>query len=133
MARKKKYTIAQTKVKKQELLDMMNSNLGILTPALKSLGIPTGVYYRWLEEDDKFRKDVDEIQTVTLDFVESKLLQNIKQGDKVSIIFYLKCKGKNRGYIEKQYIDSEVTHKGDIYFKFGNTELNQGKEDKRLN
>lgn len=109
MGRRRKYTIKETKTKKAELLDMMNNNLGILTPALKSLGIPTGVYYKWLDEDEKFRSEVNEIQTVTLDFVESKLLKLIKEGDKTAIIFYLKCKGKDRGYIEKQYIEQNTT------------------------
>lgn len=45
-----------------------------------------------------------EIETLT-DFAESKLYELIQAGDKTSIIFYLKCKGKSRGYIER----SELT------------------------
>ncbi|MEF2920033.1 MAG: hypothetical protein U0O22_06120, partial [Acutalibacteraceae bacterium] len=48
---------------------------------------------------------VDEINEATLDFVESKLLENIKKGEVTSIIFYLKTKGRNRGYQEKTEID----------------------------
>ena len=38
----------------------------------------------------------------TLDLAEAKLLSNINQGKEPSIFFYLKCKGKLRGYREKE-------------------------------
>jgi hypothetical protein len=42
-----------------------------------------------------------------LDLAESKLIENINKNDDTAIIFYLKTKGKNRGYIERQEIDIE--------------------------
>ena len=47
------------------------------------------------------RKEATEI---LLDVSENKLLQLINQGDRSAIIFFLKCKGKERGYIERQEI-----------------------------
>ena len=47
---------------------------------------------------------MDDIADITLDFVESQLHQQIKDKDTAATIFYLKTKGKKRGYIEKQEI-----------------------------
>ena len=52
------------------------------------------------------RKEATEI---LLDVSENKLLQLINQGDRSAIIFFLKCKGKERGYVERQEISAEVS------------------------
>ena len=36
--------------------------------------------------------------------MESKLFENIKDGKTAEMIFYLKSKGKKRGYVERQEI-----------------------------
>jgi len=50
-----------------------------------------------------------EIQCVEdhLDIAESKLFQHIEDGNIPSLLFYLKCKGKGRGYIEREQGISE--------------------------
>lgn len=45
-----------------------------------------------------------------LDLAESKLIENISDNDNTAIIFYLKTKGKKRGYVERQ----EVEHGGTV-------------------
>jgi hypothetical protein len=69
-----------------------------------------------MDKDPKFKKMVEDIQEQAIDYVESQLFKNIREGNITGQIFYLKTKGKHRGYIEKQQIENE--HTGSIQFDF---------------
>ena len=101
-----------TEHNKKKILEALQKTLGIVTSACKICGIGRTQFYTWYKEDEQFKKDVDSVEGMALDFAESKLLENIKSKKETSIIFYLKTKGKKRGYIEKQEIDH--THEGNI-------------------
>lgn len=109
--RPKRMSIKVEKKKKEDFLEILQQNLGVITPSLKLAGITRWYYDQWLREDPNFKENVEGIREKTLDFVESKLFQLIEEKDKTAIIFYLKCKGKDRGYIEKQYVEQETTFK----------------------
>jgi hypothetical protein len=47
---------------------------------------------------------VEELSEVAIDFAESHLHKLIKDGNPAATIFFLKTKGKGRGYIERQEI-----------------------------
>ena len=67
-------------------------------------------FYNYYNEDKEFKALVDDISNMSLDFAESKLLEQIKDGSTAATIFYLKTKGKKRGYVERQ----EITGAGGI-------------------
>ena len=90
---------------KQELLNALEASLGVVTMACKKVGVTRALYYKHYNNDSKFAAKCDEIQEVALDFAESQLHKQIKDGNTAATIFYLKTKGKRRGYIEKQQIE----------------------------
>ena len=79
---------------KKNLISALESNLGIVTAACKQAGVHRSTYYDWYNSVSEFKKAVDDVSDQTLDFVESKLHEKIKDGDTTSIIFYCKTKGK---------------------------------------
>ena len=94
----------KTEHHKKALIEALEKSLGVVTTACKSLGVGRTTFYGWLKEDEEFAEKVNDIQNIALDFVESKLFENIRDGKTSEMIFYLKTKGKKRGYIERQEI-----------------------------
>lgn len=89
-----RYTKAQVAAALQE------SN-GFQTEAARILGCSHTSVRRYLEKYPSLREVLEEQQEKLLDFAESKLIQAIKSGEIAAIIFYLKTKGRARGYVEK--------------------------------
>lgn len=86
--------------RKEKLLEALERNLGLVTPSCREVDINRDTFYRWCKEDEDFKKRVDEINDIQGDFVENELFKKIKQGSERSILFYMKYKGKNRGYTD---------------------------------
>jgi len=91
-------------IKKESMLKALEKNLGVVTLSCRKANIPRSTFYKWVNEDKEFAEQVKEIENVALDFAESELLKQIQNGIPTSTIFYLKTKGKKRGYIERQEI-----------------------------
>ena len=89
-------------LKKGQLLEALEKSLGIVSTACQSVGVSRTTYYKYYNEDKDFKTLVDDISDIALDFAESQLFELIKEKNVTAIIFYLKTKGKKRGYIEKQ-------------------------------
>lgn len=96
---------------KEAILLALEKSLGIVTTACKAVGIHRSTFYDYYNSDKEFKQKVDDLQEVALDFAESKLLSKVDKGDTTAIIFYLKTKGKARGYVEKQMIEADVTNR----------------------
>ena len=91
-------------IKKESLLKSLEQSLGVVTVACKKADIPRSTYYKWLKEDEAFAIEVRDIENVALDFAESQLHKQISENSTAATIFYLKTKGKKRGYVERQEI-----------------------------
>jgi hypothetical protein len=128
--------LVQMEHNKKAFLKALEACLGNITKACKSTGIARTNIYRWKIEDEEFGKAINEIEEVSIDFVEDKLFQRIEgvftengEGEvyktppsDTAIIFFLKTKGKRRGYIEKTEIAIEQKETPSINFNLTVTE-----------
>jgi len=90
------------------MIEALVKALGVVTIACKEIGIARKTHYEWYNEDTEYRKAVDDVSDVALDFAESMLHKQIENKDTAATIFYLKCRGKKRGYIERSEMDVNI-------------------------
>jgi hypothetical protein len=98
----------RTDMLKKQTIDAMEKSLGIVTIACRNVGIHRSTFYDWMNNDPEFKKSVDDVSEITLDFAESELHKQIRDGSTAATIFYLKTKGKKRGFIERSEIDMKT-------------------------
>jgi len=97
----------RTEITKDVLLQNLEQNMGNVTLACHFGKCSRSTFYRYYKTDDEFKKAVDDIGEIALDIAESEMWKLIKDGNVPTILFYLKCKGKNRGYVERQEITGQ--------------------------
>jgi len=98
----------KTEQHKKAMLDALEQSLGVVTTACRNVGVGRTTHYLWMDSDPEYRKAVKDLENVALDYAESKLHQQITKENPTAIIFYLKTKGRKRGYVERQ----EIAHEG---------------------
>lgn len=91
--------------KKAAMVQALTKALGVVKMACESVGISRNTHYRWLKEDPAYEEACKNLPEVVLDFAEHHLHKLISEGNPAATIFFLKTKGKHRGYIERQEIE----------------------------
>jgi hypothetical protein len=95
--------------KKAAMLAALKASLGVVSTACESAGISRQTHYNWIASDEEYKQEVDALNERTVDYAESHLFKLIKNGNPAATIFYLKTKGRNRGYVERQEVDVNTT------------------------
>lgn len=110
---------------KRAFIETLERNVGIVTLTCKKIHIKFDyknkrpiettrisrtTFYKWMKKDKKFRRKVKDIQNeIAVDFVESKMFENIKNNDSKMIEFFLSTRGKHRGYTKRVETDGVQT------------------------
>jgi len=96
--------MTKSDINKKAMIAALEKSLGIVTSACKIVGISRNTFYNYCKDDKIFKAKVDDIENIALDFAESKLHNMIASENTAAVIFYLKTKGKKRGYIERNEV-----------------------------
>ena len=79
-----------------------------ITATCTALGIARKTFYEWREKKKKLAEGLEAAEEAIIDFAESKLVQHINNDDVQALIFFLRTKGKKRGYVEKTESDVNI-------------------------
>lgn len=82
-------------------IEVFEKNACNIKQTCKKVNIDRQTYYNWMSSNSTFKKAINDCQEGLIDFAETKLMEKIKDGDTTANIFFLKTKGKGRGYVEK--------------------------------
>ena len=88
----------RTQENKKKLVEALEKSLGIVTEACDKSQLSRTQFYKWYKEDEHFKKEVDNIEGKFVDFAETHLKEQIKNNNTQATIFYLKTRGRKRGY-----------------------------------
>lgn len=108
----KKYSAQKKREMKDAFLEALKLTAGVQQPACEACGVDRKTIKAWRDEDPEFAQACEDTVQISVDFAEQQLMKRMEAEDTTAIIFFLKCKGKDRGYIEKQKIEAEVKTPG---------------------
>lgn len=95
-----------------DFLAAYEKSLGVMKPACEMTNMCRKTIWEWRKKYPEFDEACHECEETAVDFVETKLYKLINDGAEASTIFYLKTKGRKRGYVEKHDIDMNAEVKG---------------------
>jgi hypothetical protein len=100
--------IHKISIKRQKVnfINAYKKSLGILSPALTQCRIGYKTYKTWFMDDPIFREQCLDVENFQGDWVENALMSKIEQGDTASILFYLRCRRKDK-WNDKQTVTIE--------------------------
>jgi len=79
---------------------------GFISRAAEMLNVHYSTIYQRIQKTPALQSLTAHIDEKLLDYGELELIKAMKRGESWAICFYLKCKGKGRGYVEKQTVIS---------------------------
>jgi len=99
----------ENRIKQQNFLHALkNLALWNISEACQVAGITRKTFNQWIKNDAAFAEAYEELEEAKTDWVEAKVFEQANQNTMAGVtasLFLLKCRGKKRGYVEKQEID----------------------------
>jgi hypothetical protein len=98
-------------LRKRAMLVALGRSMSIVSSACRMIQMNRLTHYRWMKQHSRYQQAGKDLGDESLDFVESKLINSIGNGSVRATIFYLKTKGKKRGYVEKTELEQDLSLK----------------------
>jgi hypothetical protein len=102
------------------ILEALERAGGYISEAAKLLGTSYHTLWTRISRNPALKEAASDLLERKIDVAESKLMTGINAGNIAAIIFYLKCKAKHRGYVERANPDQSRSrdHLGEVLAAF---------------
>lgn len=94
---------------------------GVISEATAKMKISRRWFYKRIWPVQEIKDAVSDIRAELLDLSESGMIKLIKSGDREAMKFYLRCFGKERGWVENVRVDANV--RGELVVKIASEDL----------
>ena len=101
------------KVHEEQIERALRASGGNQSEASKMLRVSASAICQRIAGSEHLQQVAQEIREEITDIAETTLIKKIKEGNLIATIFYLKCQGKGRGYVEQVDLKALVAQ-GDI-------------------
>jgi hypothetical protein len=81
-----------------KIIEALQQNAGLMAPAARALGVSRNSLMIRIAKEPELRKVRDEAVEIMLDIAEGHLMNGIRSGDKKDVRYFLRTRGRNRGY-----------------------------------
>ena len=116
--------------KKAQVAEALFKAGGNHTVAARLLGCSRGTVENYIMRFPDLAEVEKDARFETLDIAEAQLVRQLREGNLTAIIFYLKCHGKHRGYIQHSMTQIQGTVKVEAESPFAH--LSDEEIDERL-
>jgi len=100
---------AVVKFRKEKVIAVYKTKGCNVSATCKAVGVSRAHFYRIKKSSKKFARALKDAEESNIDNVETALLSAVGEGNITAIIFFLKTKGRKRGYVEKIEHDTTIT------------------------
>ncbi len=88
----------------EQIAEALRASAGIYTGAASKLRCSPQTIKNYVQRHKVLQALAEEIRDATLDLAETQLVRALNDGNLTAVIFYLKTKGKERGFTERAEI-----------------------------
>lgn len=96
--------------KKKLMAIAMAEAFGIVSKAVKQVGITRETHYKWMKEDPQYKEAIESVDDIVCDVIENSFIKLVLEGNPTATVHGLKTKLRKRGYGE-HIITEEVGKK----------------------
>ncbi|MCK5610602.1 hypothetical protein KAR91_52505 [Candidatus Pacearchaeota archaeon] len=82
----------------EQIIEALESNSGFMKQAADALKINRVTLWKYISASPALTEAAEQVKESLIDLAESQLKKNINAGKETSLIYFMNCKARHRGY-----------------------------------